>query len=608
MLISALCNYYDILSCAGKVLKDGYSKVNVHYLVCLEETGKIDEIIEHQHRKEVKMKNGKIKEVWHPKEVIMPERTEKPGIDSNIIEHRPVYLFGLLQSGDILSANDRTGKAEKSHQAFVKANLEFLDGLDSPVINAYRNFILNWKPEEETENIYLKSLGKNYSKSNFIFCLSGYPDRLLHQDECVIQKWNSLRAEHTEKDQHIRQCAVSGTMQPVARIHNKIRGIYGGLAVGSVLISYKNSSENSYCNESSYNSNISETAMKKYTEALNYLLGSPAHKVLFDDITLVFWAMNEKEECEDTFQAMLFGQSDTMDAASVDQMLEKLVKDAQSGKITEDRLSPIDKTNSGTDFYMLGFKPNSSRIALKFIYRKKYADVLWNIAKHQSDMQITGRKYSTVSISAIQKELVPPKSKDKTANPALVTKIFEAVLNGTNYPVSLLETVIRRIKADTDYKLNGVRAGIIKACINRKSRLSNKKEELKVALDKDNKNQAYLCGRLFAILEKLQMDASGGNLNRTIRDAYFASASSRPATVFPKLIKLAQNHLNKVKSPKYYNILIQEVIINIEGGFPEMLMMSEQGKFMVGYYQQYQSFFEGNNKKENEMEADKDGN
>ena len=35
MLIKALCDYYDILSEAGKVLPEGYSNVKIHYLVCL---------------------------------------------------------------------------------------------------------------------------------------------------------------------------------------------------------------------------------------------------------------------------------------------------------------------------------------------------------------------------------------------------------------------------------------------------------------------------------------------------------------------------------------------------------------------------------------------
>ena len=117
-----------------------------------------------------------------------------------------------------------------------------------------------------------------------------------------------------------------------------------------------------------------------------------------------------------------------------------------------------------------------------------------------------------------------------------------------------------------------------------------------MALDKGNMGQAYLCGRLFAVLERLQQDASNGKLNRTIKDAYFASASSKPVTVFPKLLKLAQNHLNKVDVPIQvrHSKLIGEIMDKINGEFPETLLLSDQGRFMIGYYQQRQDFFKKN--------------
>lgn len=117
-----------------------------------------------------------------------------------------------------------------------------------------------------------------------------------------------------------------------------------------------------------------------------------------------------------------------------------------------------------------------------------------------------------------------------------------------------------------------------------------------MALDKENHDQAYLCGRLFAVLEKLQEESSDSKLNRTIKDAYFAAATAKPALVFPKLIRLAQNHLNKVEYPVFYNKLMGEIIDELKDGFPETLLLKEQGKFIVGYYQQYQSFFEKSDK------------
>lgn len=594
MLIHALCDYYDILAKEGKVLLEGYSSVKIHYLISLTGDGSVDRIINYQDK--VLVPSGKkTKEKEVPKEVRMPKRTEKSGIEANIAEHRALYIFGLNQDKDILTPDDRTHKAQKSHQAFVEANLSFIEGLHSPLIDAFRAFLLNWKPEDETNNAWLLGLGKNYGKSGYAFCLSGHPECLLHEEKEFKEKWECwYRDKKTkEKGNHIAQDAISGEQTSIARIHNKIKGVYGGLATGSVLVGFNNPSENSYGNEQSYNSNISETAMNKYTEALNYLLNSDRHKVLLDDMTVVFWAMDTGEACENLLMDILFGQSDKMKAEQTERMLAKLFQDAKKGTVSGGRLS-LDSIDENVDFYMIGLKPNSSRLSLKFLVRRKYADILWNIAKFQKDLQM-GKEFHTISIMRIKRELLSQKSKNEKVNPALLSSLMESMINGTRLPVSLLENVLRRVKADPgDQKVNAVRAGIIKAWINRAS----KKEELKVALDRENYRPAYLCGRLFAVLEKIQQEASGNNLNRTIKDGYFASASARPSVVFPKLIRLSQYHLNKVKSPVYFNKLTGEIIGHLDGGFPDTLFLKEQGEFVVGYYQQYQSFFEKKNKEE----------
>lgn len=593
MLIKALCDYYDVLASEGKVLPDGYSKQNVHYLICLTLDGKIDEIVNFQTIERTTAKNGKIKEKFIPKEVVMPLRTEKSGIDGNIIEHRPLYIFGLNFVGDKFSPYDNTQKAEKSHEIFVEENLKFIEGLDSPVINAYRAFIENWQPENETENSYLLGLGKAYNNSYFAFCLSGRPDLLLHEDLLIKEKWERQYAEsNTDSDKIKSQCTITGEIEPIARIHRNLKGIVGGHTKGCSLICFNNASECSYGNEQSYNSNISETAMKKYTGAFNYLLGNKRHKKLIDDITVVYWATGgEKNEvCSDLMSFLVFGDDDLMDENQTEEMLDGLMKSAREGNISSERISSIDNIDKNVDFYMVGIKPNSSRVALKFIYHRKFGQMLENIALHQSDMQM-GEKVIPVPIWKLKKEMISPKSSNEKVDASLLAEIFKTIIYGTNYPAYLLSTIIRRVK--TDRKINGIRAGAIKACINRKSRLSGEKEELKLALDYENKNQAYLCGRLFATLEKLQQEASNNSLNRTIKDSYFSSAASKPALVFPKLLSLAQNHLKKLneKSLIFFNKLIQEIIDGINGEFPETLMLSEQGKFMIGYYQQYQSFF-----------------
>ena len=582
MLIKALCDYYDVLEKNGKVLKNGYSAVPVKYKIALTENGEIDEVIDCQRIEQIPQKNGKIKEKRVPLDMIMPKRTEKPGIDANIIEHRPLYIFGLNYDNGQFTPDDKTDKAKKSHKDFVEKNLKFIEAMDSPLINAFRNFLTKWNPKEQCGNRFLLELGKNYSGSGFAFCLSGEPENMLQEEWEIREKWDDIHASRAEDKESAQtaQCAVTGEISEIARIHGKIKGIYGGLATGSVLIGFNNSSENSYGNEQSYNSNISQRAMIKYTEALNYLLKSSEHKITLDDMTILFWTMSPDDTDEDRMIAMLMGKSEKLDESQTQSMLEDLLSRGTQLKLTESELeNKYGAIDDDVDFYMIGMKPNSSRVSVKFMLRRQYGEILWNIAKFQGDMQ-SSETVKMIPFYRIKGELISPKSSNEKVNPALLTKLFEAVMYGNRYPAALLETLVRRVK--TDKYINDTRAGLIKAYLMR-----NEEEGLKVALDKENRGQAYLCGRLFAVLEKLQKDALG-ELNTTIKDKYFSSAASKPATIFPVLMRLSQAHLKKTSESTrgFYNKLMGDIIENFEGELPATLSLTEQGKFIIGYYQQ----------------------
>ena len=596
MLINALCDYYEELKKQGNVVPEGYSRQSVHYLICLTPEGKIDAIIDWQIPDDVPQKNGKVKQVMRPRSILLPLRTEKPGIDSNIIEHRPLYIFGLNYEANAFTDQDKTHKAEKSHAAFQKANLAFIEGLDSPIISAYRNFLLSWVPEEQTGNPCLNELGKAYKTSSFAFCLNGHPDVLLHEDSQIRQKWESSLTGEVPEDSVLAQCAVTGETRPIARIHNKIKGVPQGQPSGTVLVGFKNSSGCSYGHEQSYNSNISEAAMGKYTFALNALLADRNHRQSIDDITVVYWATggDSTEESVDFLNAFLFGSSEKTTPEQANQMLGGLFGKAREGAVTEKKLLLTEQTDENTDFYILGIKPNASRLSVKFFYRKKLGQLLSCIAQHQKDMQI-GDEVRAVPLWRLKNELKSPKNPNEQIDASLLAAIFQAIINGTPYPVYLLSTLVMRCK--TDRNINSIRAGTVKACINRHDRIHHQKEELTMALDKENTNQAYLCGRLFAVLQKIQENAAGGaRLNRTIKDSYFASAASKPALVFPKLLTLSQNHLKKLSEGRdvFFNKLTEEIIDKLNGEFPDTLLLTEQGKFMIGYYQQDQEFYRKN--------------
>lgn len=603
MLIKALCDYSALQE---NKTPAGYCKYDIHYEILLTPEGKIAAINDVRIPQIIKLKNGKTKMNYFPVMEQFPARTEKTGIDKNTIEHRSRYIFGLNYDKGTLTPTDATNKAVKSHKCFCEWNEKFFENIDSPICKAYLNFIRTWDPEQETQNPHLLALGKEYSNSHFEFGLDGSPETKLHNDSKFKAAYEDylaqLNADSDSDDTELSTCSILGEKLPQARIHNKINGIKGGMPSGGTLVGMNDTAFESYGKKQSYNSNVSEKAMKMYTSALNYLLSKRDHYKIIDDMTIVYFAMkkNDTEECN-MFASMFSGFEDELNKSVVteaDRNINTVMTQLKQGKTAD---MPYDHN---VDFYVVGLTPNKSRVCQKFVYHDKFGKILDNVMKHQHDIAIGDYKRQ-VSIERIGHELISPKaSKPKKDDendtnkvpPPLTAALFEAILKGTRYPEELLSTVVARVKTDSDeeknhfIKINDVRTGLIKGCINRKQN----KEEIKMSLDLENKNPAYLCGRLFAVMEKIQQDSSEAPLNSTIKDNYFSSACSRPATVFPKLYSLSQNHLKKFDNSKlrnYYNDKCLEIIDDLKGEFPQTLSNDDQGRFIVGYAQQYRDLY-----------------
>lgn len=580
MLIKALCDYYDLKTGQSRAeLPDGYSVQPVHFQVLLRENGEIAAINDFREKQEIPQKNGKVKEKLVPRETELPERSKKTAIYSALIEHRPLYLFGLSYSNGALTAVD--DKARKSREAFVKRNSEFFAYLDTPVCMAFRNFVDNWVPEEQTENEHLKKLGNDYSGSYFTFALYDDLTKTPQDDPQFIAKFQKTAAEKNaqNEDAYTSVCPIMGERLPTSRIHDKIK-FPGGNTTGCVLVGMKESAYESFGKKQSYNSNISEEAMKKYTAAFNELLADSRHRIFINSMVIVFFALKKDDKAEaDFFSAFFGGDDDTAFAAAMNSLKRGEAVDYSKLNIDEN-----------VDFYIAGFTPNSSRICQKFIAHNSFGRIMENVSLHQRDMELSGNDRH-ISFGSIAKELISPKSTKDEIPPPLMTGIIRAAVEGVNYPEAMLQTAVMRVKTDRNdeknhyVKFNHTRAGIIKACLNRRARRSNKEEEITMALNKENTNPAYLCGRLFAVLEKLQQDAAGGTLNTTIVDSYFSSACSKPSTVFPKLMELSNHHIKKVGG-SFFKSLIGEIIDPLDGEFPTTLGLDDQGRFIVGYYQQ----------------------
>lgn len=582
MLIKALCDFYDVLAAEGKVLEKGFSAVPIQYAVSLSPEGRITGITDIRRERTVTDKKGKVKTEYEPVMCRFPFREKSTSIKAYRIDHRGKYIFGLSYDPDsnTLSVTDKL-----ANDKFKEKNLEFIEGMDEPLVNAFRNFLTSFVPEEETENPFILEKGKELSKNpGLCFVLDGFEGKYLHETECIVEKVRSEAASEEESEDE-RVCAISGKKGKIARTHADVKGILGQKA--GTFVCVKGSAGESFGKTQAYTSNISEESMSKYTEAFNYLTSSVdpntqkyTNKAYIDSMTVIFFAADKNSEKEDAF-LRFFAFDDSINADKLEPQIRSVMGHIQKGDALD--INEI-VTDGSADYYVAGLVPNSSRVCMKFCYRDSFGKILENVLRHQRDISM-GSGDKPVTVSQLTAELVSPVSKEQ-APPPLISALMDSIFLGRRYPDSLLAAVINRVKTDSDTeehprrKINSRRVGIIKACLNR-----NYKEEFTVALDENRKDKAYLCGRLFAVLEKIQRDAQG-DLNSTIKDSYFAAACSKPSVVFPRLIMLAQNHLKKLDSD-YYNYRMGDIINLLEGNFPSALSIEEQGAFIIGYYQQF---------------------
>ncbi len=376
------------------------------------------------------------------------------------------------------------------------------------------------------------------------------------------------------------------------------------------MVSFNLEAFTSYGKTQSFNAPVSEEVAFAYTTALNYLLNSAKHRIRVGDTTVVFWAERSTGGLEEDLLGALFFPDIEIeeDAGPKKGDSDRLVRDPQTVILLRDIFERI-KTgqpvadglvgiNKETRFYILGLAPNAARLAVRFWHADLYVKFINRIGQHYSDMVIIkeyDRQPDFLSVTKILKETAPLKDTKRIA-PLLGGALMRSILTGAPYPMTLYNSMLSRIRADQD--VNYTRVAVIKACLVRNRRFYNKESEVDIsmALNEENRNTGYLLGRLFALLEKAQVDANPG-INATIRDRYFGAASASPGSVFPILLRLVQHHIAKAEYGRLIDKRIEEVISLIDS-FPAYLNLEDQGRFVLGYYQQRQALYTKSEKRE----------
>jgi len=107
-------------------------------------------------------------------------------------------------------------------------------------------------------------------------------------------------------------------------------------------------------------------------------------------------------------------------------------------------------------------------------------------------------------------------------------------------------------------------------------------------LNLEHPQPAYHCGRLLAVLARLQRDALG-DVGAGVVQRYYSAASQTPGLVLGRLVRNAQNHLGKPEMKgrtKWIEDWLKEIHGKLKDNMPRTLTLEEQSLFALGYYQQ----------------------
>jgi len=572
MILPALVRYYKRLEAGGVAIpKPGYAEQKVHFEILLEPDGKLFAI------NDLRTPNGK---KLAPRVMQLPSIARSgSALNSQFTWDNTQYVLGAVQPDQPKKKRER---APLAFAAFRDRHIDRLKEIkDVPVVAAFLRFIKEWSPDRAAElDAWEDICGE--AGPNFVFRLRK-EKQYLHDHPKVEERWRDIQTEQAD-DPIEGFCLIGGERTELARLHPMVKGVDGGQARGGSLVGFNNQAFTSYGKDQSYNAPTGTRAAFEYSTALSYLLrrdGSNRHRMKIVDMTVGFWA--ESDTCMETYFGEICDPPQSMDESEAKKLGDFLER------IRDGRLADIPDLHPETRFYILGLTPNSARLVVRFWCQCTVGKLADNLASHYRDIEMIRAFDRDPRFPSIWQIIRQTARETKDISPLLNGQFAQAVFQGSRYPDNLLGAVMNRIRADQT--INYLRAALIRALLVR-----NRKENIPVTLDTSCTDIGYVLGRLFAVLEKIQEEAQPG-INATIKDRCFTAASATPVTVFPRLVRLSNHHLGKLENVGRrvnFERLLGKIIDCLsanDGGFPAHLAAVEQGKFIIGYYQQRTDFF-----------------
>lgn len=441
---------------------------------------------------------------------------------------------------------------------------------DSPRLQSVLSFLQNTELLAQLHRQLLTLKAK--PSDNAVFAVDGFN---LVDSDSLKTFWRSRRCHSATSagSRDHRVCIATGEWAETLDTTEKIKGVPGGLATGTNLISFDKDSFCSFGLGQAQNAALSAPAELKIRSSLAALIEkSREQKLIFNDTVHLHWTRKPIE-------------NDPIDllASADENAIAELLKSIQSGQ------PPVELDDK---YYAMSLSGNGARIVVRDWLESTVPEIRKHIGEWFQDLGIVSPdgvgvkrdfKFFALLYGLVRAELAE-------LPPQIRTQLLHGALRGRSIPLpqSALAAALRRQQVEEN-KLNPARIALIKACL---IRSQNRKEtdSMTEKLDIQSKDRAYLCGQVFAVIGRLQLLALG-KIGASLADRTYGGIATRPATTFGPVFTKLPVYLKKANTrfpgsgtnkQKELEILCQK--IEELGGIPQILGLEEQGRFALGYY------------------------
>ena len=462
--------------------------------------------------------------------------------------------------------------------------------------------------DEKTLLLVTEALNENKIKGSdrISFIVDG---QKIVQARCLKEWWDTYRKKFFDIEKKERSlCLITGEETVPMETVPPVNGlaVVGGHARGDALICFDKSAFCSYDQKKSVNAPVSENAFFAVKAALDHLL---EHAPVLANMKFVHWyEQNIEDNSDPILRANFLGitMAENVDVeediSEDDRTREARIAEIQASKLVKS-VTTGEKIPSLSNQYTICLLSGvNGRVMIRQYERGSYEELQKNVALWNEQLELKdlngiqnekSKKLNARLLCLLKKQNSDSKIWERVGKelPEITQAIIGAIINGTPLPDVVAVRSLAYIRSqmlEKEENSTSIQIPDATACQWLKVWLMRRKgAEIMSEYDSTHKSAAYHCGAAMAVHAAIQ-NVAMKNVNATIVQRYYSSASQMPALVLGQISRLSAYHLEKIENEwlrKQYEDTLNDVYCAIGKAIPATLTLEEQAYFALGYRQ-----------------------